>query len=293
MSDNISILLVEEDSLWRLRFAEMREQLGVTWQVTQVGTLKEAESQLLENQFDLVVTELKSEKVDGLVLIRETETGMHRGALVVQSQLLSGEHRFKQVHFVERSSSLQGFVEYLKKVLQENGKKSPLEKETQKVDVFAFEVIRKGVLDYFTQKLKMDIGVDRLTLRKEKWLEGDVGASLQIHSRLFTGQLVLLMSQACFLSFSNHLLKASLTSVNEQNKKLLIELIQNLFAYASVELNEKGFDFRQDQVRWIEGAECRFKPTTPGNICVLSGFKSPFGEFSLEVQVTAWASSST
>ncbi|MGK5089369.1 response regulator [Bdellovibrionota bacterium FG-2] len=154
-----------------------------------------------------------------------------------------------------------------------------------KVDVRFFNAFGEGVIHFFSRAAKMTLKKDRLRLRKDSPLSGEIAGSMSFSIPDLEGKLIIAMNKSSFLGFNNAFLGSQDTEITKDNSDAILELCNQVYGFAKMTLNEYGFCFDLVLPKLHQGADSIFPPPEKGQVFTLFEFEAPFGRFQMEIQI--------
>ena len=255
--------------------------------VIQANDGNEALKKVMNQRFDLVITDLKLPKMDGKTLVQSFQTVPAQykpTAVIVFSGEMSSENlraELGAVTFVSKLAPPAEFVEVVRKML---GLAQSTASKPAKVDVAFINPFIEGVLNVLSTTANVQAKKENLFVRGNDQISGDVSAVIAMNSQSFLGSMAICFEKSCFLYIVSSMLGEAYQEVTAENQDAAGEICNQVFGYAKKKLNEIGHTIKPAIPSVIVGDRHAIKHMVTG-VCIAVRFSTEKGSFTIEAIV--------
>jgi chemotaxis protein CheX len=239
-------------------------------------------------QFDLVITDIKMPRMSGQNLINQLKglsTLMRPRGIFVTSGHISGSALIKEVGevtFFPKPIPTENFIQKLKLFF---GLIKPEPKPQSKFDISFINPF----IDATLQTLEITAGIaakkEQVFLRGPEQISGDISAIVALNSQTYLGSFAVSFEEACFLAVVSNMLGETFTSINPDIQDAAAEICNQIFGGAKKVLNESGHTIQPAIPSVISGKRHQIRHPV-GGTCIAVKFSTPVGNFQVEAVLT-------
>jgi len=246
----------------------------------------DASTKCARQKFDLLVTDTKLPKINGLKLldfIAQLPLAVRPKDVLVLSDELKEDYfkeNYPSVFFLEKPCANDAINDVISKVVA----KQSAQNESAAPRVEFIGPFVDGTVVVMKTLASTEITKEKLFLRSNDQISGDISAVIAMNCSRFRGSFAIAFSKATFLKVMQKMLGETFEEVTAEISDGAGEICNQIFGYAKTELNKKGFDLTPALPSVVFGDNHRIKHFCPGPVIAVQ-FATADGPFTIETSV--------
>ncbi len=275
------ILLVDDDLQLLATYSDaLQEDKHI---ITKVSNVLDTLHALKSEKFDLIITDLKMEKLTGSKLIDLLQLDQdHLPCPVIISSGFIDSHTIysfaknELIHFLPKPASKVDLLAKAKEVLL-----NPISKN--KIDVRFINPVLNSAVEVLTKMTAFKISSSKPYIKKASERSGDISGVVGVVSSGFKGTISISFSEKGFLAVVSKILKEETTEIDDENKDAVAELMNIIFATARKILNQDGMNIQPAIPMIIRGKDHSISHHSQNHTIVIPFTCTELGDFRIEV----------
>lgn len=282
-----AVLLVDDEEDIRKLLKSLLES-NFSVRVVESGDGADAHMKMTRQRFDLVITDIKMPKMDGMTLvnvIKGLDVTKRPKLVLVLSAFLEAEYLGKDqehIKYVEKPFDEDRVIALARKVLTDSTQKTG--PETTKVDVNFINPFIKATLRVLSETCHTTAVKENIFLRTKGQISGDISAIIPMNSQYYQGSMAVSFTKPCFLKIISKMLGEGSTDIHEGIRDAAGEICNQIFGLAKTELNEMGHQIQPAIPTVIAGDNHEISHIIVGP-CVAVKFSTEAGTFTIEAVI--------
>ncbi len=281
-----ALVVDDEEDIRRLLKSLLESSFPVRVIETTDGS--DAHVKMTRQKFDLVITDIKMPKMDGMSLvnvIRGLDLSLRPKLVIVLSAFLESEYIGKEqehIKYLEKPFDEDRILMYASRVL---GGADNQKSEPYKVDVNFINPFIKATLRVLLETCRTEAVKENIFLRTKGQISGDISAVVPMNSQYYQGSMAVSFTKKCFLGIIERMLGEKSTTITEEFRDAAGEICNQIFGLAKTELNEMGHQIQSAIPTVISGDNHEISHMIVGP-CVAVRFSTQGGEsFTIEAVI--------
>lgn len=251
-------------------------------------------NRMINQKFDLLITDLKMAKMDGKTLLQSIagiEKKFRPDSIIVISAFLERDIAPKKgnsVQFISKPISAPQLVEAVKKALSLDQEclAEKIAKKNNQINVDFINPFIEGAIKVLMSNANIYAKKEDIFIRKKDQISGDISSIISMNSNDYLGSMAISFQKNCFLKIVSNMLGESCTSINSDNQDAAAELCNQIFGLAKRILNENGHSIERAIPSVIVGDNHSISHPIQGH-CLTVRFSTPEGGLSVEATMQA------
>jgi chemotaxis protein CheX len=294
------ILIVDdEDEIREIIKEHLEDEFKDRLLIQEAQNGHDALTKVRRQRFDLVITDVKMPKIDGLTLVHSTinldPAFKPRRFLVISGHGTPAPFSDKigRVSFMPKPISWPTFLTTVKTALEAETtapKPVPEKERTNKhIDVAFITPFIDSTLYVLSVAAGIHAEKESVFIQNAEHENlGDISAIVGINSQKYIGSMALSFDQDCFLHVVSNMLGEPYQEINDENANACGEICNQIFGHAKHRLNQNGHTIQMAIPTVIVGSQHKIKHSARGP-CVVISFKTSMGRFRVEAVTEARA----
>lgn len=238
-------------------------------------------------KFDLIITELKMEKLNGQKLVTQLEFDDYTSTcpvLIVSSEIeestVSKFGSNKRVHLISKPVAPEALLTRIKSLVGSG----PQPKA--KIDVRFINPVLDSTIEVLESMTQYSIQASKPYVKPTEEISGDISDVVGVVSSGFKGTISLSFSEAGFIKVISKMLQEEIQTINDENKDAVAELLNIIFGKAKKILNASGLNIQQAIPSIIRGPGHSIQHQAQNQTIVIPFTCPEIGNFRAEVSST-------
>jgi chemotaxis protein CheX len=282
-----SVLVVDDEADAREVLMEYLKESIPNLLVIQADNGVDAMTKINLQKFDLVITDVRMPRMDGLALIRAAKSMLPEMKRPVNYILLSGaaesleglgDRRSREignVTFLHKPFTPTEMVTVVSNLLSPEIRKQKAA-EQERVDVSFITPFIEAVVQVLHTTAQVDVVRESVFIRKSDELSGDISAIVAMNSNDYLGSMAISFDDKSFLQVVSSMLGETFTEITPDIRDAAAEICNQVFGVAKQRLNEVGHSIQLAIPSVIYGHGHTIRHSANGS-CIAVKFKGPNG----------------
>lgn len=289
MKAKYHVLVIDDEADIREVICDVLEDNELNIKTYQAKDGVEGLTKIKNQQFDLVITDLKMPRMSGRDLLQEMkriDKEFKPRAFIVASGHVEKEILKENpggVSVIKKPFTMEDLTKYVKVVLTAKKKNPNQKKETLNVD-FINPFIQAS-LEVLEVMCMTKAEKDFLFVKEDSSSLGDITGLIPISSPKHVGSMAISFPKEVYLKLVSEMLGEEFTEINDENSDGVGELCNQIFGNAKAALNKQDIFLDMTIPSVIRGAGHHVRHAVPNASVLGVYFKTEYGTFVVECVV--------
>jgi len=240
--------------------------------------------------FDLVITDYKMPKTDGVKLLESIQT-VDKKNRPKKLMLLTAFPEDKSlanlsgdITIMKKPFDLPVFKRFIENILEPAEKPKRQKKATPaktSIDVSFLNPFINATLEVLKITAGIEAKKDFIFIKEDSGMLGDIAGLIPIISNKYVGSMAITFSKDVYLGIVSKMLEEEYTEINDENKDGIAELCNQIYGNTKPVLNQQGYELQPSFPTVIFGEKLNITHIVNGKVLAVY-FNTPLGDFSIE-----------
>lgn len=289
MSDKYHVLVIDDEADIREVICEVLEDIELNIKTYQAKDGVEGLTKVKNQQFDLVITDLKMPRMTGKDLLQQMKSidkDFKPKAFIVASGHVEKEILKETpggVSVIKKPFTMEDLTKYVKVVLTAKKRKPNEKKATLNVEFI--NPFIEASLEVLEVMCMTKAEKDFLFVKEDSSSLGDITGLIPISSPKHVGSMAISFPEDVYLKLISEMLGEEYTEINDENADGVGELCNQIFGNAKAALNKQDIFLDMTIPSVIRGAGHQVQHSVSNASVLGVFFKTEYGIFVIECVV--------